>query len=99
MRRAGDLLRSLLDPAAEVQPDSRFYRVVTRDGEEVRGRLLNRDTYTVQLIDLDERLRSFDRASLSEQGFEESPMPSYRDELGEQEIADLVSYLLSLRGA
>lgn len=98
LRRVGDLTTSLLDPAAEVQPDNRFYRVVTRDGEEVRGRLLNRDTYTVQLIDLDERLRSFERATLSEQGFEESPMPSYRDELSEQEIADLVSYLASRHG-
>lgn len=97
-RRAGDLMASLLDPAAEVRPENRFYRVVTRGGEEVRGRLLNHDTYTVQLIDLDERLRSFDKADLLEQGFEESPMPSYRDELSEQEIADLVSYLASRRG-
>lgn len=98
VRRAGDLMASLLDPGAEVQPDNRFYRVVTHDGEEVRGRLLNRDTYTVQLIDLDERLRAFDKADLREQGFEESPMPSYRGELSDQEIADLVSYLASRRG-
>lgn len=98
LRRAGDLMASLLDPAAEVQASNRFYRVVTNDGEEVRGRLLNHDTYTVQLIDLDERLRSFSKAELREQNFEESPMPSYRGVLREQEIADLVSYLASLRG-
>ena len=94
-RRAGDLMASLLDPKTEVQANNRFYRVVTNAGEEVTGRLLNHDTYTVQLLDLDERLRSFDKADLREQSFEDSPMPSYRDELSEQEIADLVSYLAS----
>jgi putative heme-binding domain-containing protein len=97
-RRAGELLASLLDPSAEVQASNRFYRVVTNAGEEVTGRLLNHDTYTVQLLDLDERLRSFDKADLREHGFEDTPMPSYRDKLSEQDIADLVSYLGSLRG-
>lgn len=97
-RRAGDIMASLLDPAAEVQANHRFYRVVTKAGEEVTGRLLNHDTFTVLLIALDERLRSFDKADLREQSFEGSPMPSYRDKLSEQEIADLVSYLASRRG-
>jgi cytochrome c oxidase cbb3-type subunit 3 len=96
-RRAGDLMASLLDPAAEVQAYNRFYRVVTSTGEEVVGRLLNHDTFTVQLLDLDERLRSFRKSELREQSFEESPMPSYRGKLSEQEIADLVSYLVSRR--
>jgi cytochrome c oxidase cbb3-type subunit 3 len=97
-RRAGDLLASLLDPAAEVQAENRFYRVLTNGGEEVTGRLLNHDTYTVQLLDLDERLRSFSKADVREQGFEGTPMPSYRDTLSEQEIADLVAFLASRRG-
>ncbi len=99
MRRAGDLMASLLEPAVEVQANNRFYRVVTNAGEEVTGRLLNHDTFTVLLIDLEERLRSFDKADLREQSFEDSPMPSYRDEMSEQEIADLVSYLVSRRGS
>jgi putative heme-binding domain-containing protein len=98
-RRAGELLVSLLEPQAEVQAGNRFYRVVTNAGEEVIGRLLNHDTYTVQLLDRDERLRSFSKADLREQGFEDTPMPSYRDTLSEQEIADLVSYLASRRGS
>ena len=66
-----------------MQPNNRFYRVVTKAGEEVTGRLLNHDTYTVQLLDLDERLRSFRRADLREHGFDETPMPSYRRELSD----------------
>lgn len=98
VRRAGELERSLLDPKAEVQPENRFYKVYPKNGEPVAGRLLNRDSFTVQLIDQDERLRSFRIADLREHGFDESPMPSARDKLSTQEIADVVSYLLTLRG-
>lgn len=97
LRRAGELERSLLEPAAEVQPENRFYRVTPTGEKPVVGRLLNRDTYTVQLIDLDERLRSFAIAELAEHGFEDTPMPSARRTLSMQEIADVVSYLSSLR--
>lgn len=98
LRRAGELERSLLDPKAEVQPENRFYKVTPKGGKPVVGRLLNRDTYTVQLIDLDERLRSFRIADLAAHDFDETPMPSAREKLSTQEIADVVSYLSSLRG-
>jgi putative heme-binding domain-containing protein len=98
VRRAGELERSLLDPAAEVQPENRFYEVVPKNGQRVVGRLLNRDTFTVQLLDLDERLRSFAIADLRAHGFTATPMPPARDKLSTAEIADVVSYLSSLRG-
>jgi putative heme-binding domain-containing protein len=98
LRRAGELERSLLDPEAEVQPENRFYQVTPKNGEPVVGRLLNRDTFTVQLMDTDERLRSFRVADLRDHGFDETPMPSVRGELSPREIADVVSYLSSLRG-
>jgi len=98
LRRAGELEQSLLDPAAEVQAENRFYKVTPKSGEPVTGRLLNRDTFTVQLLDLDEKLRSFNLADLREHGFDETPMPSVRRKLSRQEIADVVSYLSSLRG-
>jgi putative heme-binding domain-containing protein len=97
LRRAAELEQSLLDPAAEVQPNNRFYRVVTAGGKEVEGRLLNRDTYTVQLLDLDENLRSFRVDELREHGFDETPMPSFRKKMSAREIADLVAYLVSLQ--
>jgi cytochrome c oxidase cbb3-type subunit III len=98
LRRAGELERSLLEPQAEVQAENRFYKVTTKSGATVTGRLLNRDTYTVQLLDLDERLRSFNIADLSSHGFAESPMPAARRTLSVREIADVVSYLSALRG-
>jgi putative heme-binding domain-containing protein len=98
LRRAAEIERSLLDPDAEVQPENRFYEVTTTRGEKITGRLLNRDTFTVQLLDLDERLRSFRTADLREHDFAPTPMPSVRRKLSQREIADLVSYLSSLRG-
>ena len=97
-RRAAELELSLLDPQAEVLPENRFYTVIPKDGVPITGRLLNHDTFTVQLIDGDERLRSFSKADLLDHGFADSPMPSVRDELDSQERADIVSYLVSLRG-
>jgi len=98
VRRVGELERSLLDPKAEVQPESRFYKVSPKSGQPVVGRLLNRDTFTVQLMDLDERLRSFQIADLREHGFYDTPIPPARCKLSTREIADVVSYLSSLRG-
>jgi putative heme-binding domain-containing protein len=98
MRRSVELEQSLLDPAAEVLAANRFYRVVTRDGATVTGRLLNHDTFTVQLLDSGERLRSFVKTDVREHGFVETPMPSYRARLSAQEVADVVSYLVSLKG-
>jgi putative heme-binding domain-containing protein len=96
-RRAAELEQSLLAPEAAVVASNRFYRVVTRDGTTVTGRLLSHDTFSVQMIDTKEQLRSFVKADLREHGFIASPMPSYRDTLSPQEIADLVSYLSSLK--
>lgn len=98
-RRAAEIEQSLLDPDAEVLPQNRYYRVTTNAGDTVTGRLLNIDTFTVQMLDSRERLLSLPKSSLRDSGFVgKSPMPSYRDKLSRQELADLVAYLVSLKG-
>ena len=47
-------------------PANRPVRAVLRDGTVVTGRRLNEDTFTVQLIDSNERLVSLDRAAIRE---------------------------------
>ena len=98
VRRAAEIEASLLDPGAQVQPTNRSYEVVPRSGAAVTGRLLNHDTFSVQLIDADGRLRSFAKGDVRRHGFADSPMPSVRDKLTADEIADLVAYLVSLQG-
>lgn len=98
-RTAGRLAATLRDPTGTMIPINRPVRAVLADGTVVSGRRLNEDTYTVQLIDDTGRLRSLDKTAL--QSFtvlETSPMPSYTDQLTDQEIADVVAYLLTLRG-
>jgi putative heme-binding domain-containing protein len=98
-RVAGQLKRSILEPDAEILPPNRFVRLITKDGATMEGRLLNQDTFSVQLIDSKEQLVSILRSNLREFTFaEKSPMPSYRDKLSSQEIDDILGYLVSLKG-
>ena len=72
--------------------------LLEKDGTPIAGTLLNEDKYSVQLLDSKERLISVERAKLREsQIIEKSPMPSYKDKLSSSELADLVSYLVSLK--
>lgn len=87
----------LLDPSGAMRPINRPIRLVTRDGRTMTGRRLNEDTYTVQFIDSEERLRSLAKADLAE--YEVSTTPTMRPTtLNSDQVADLVGYLLSLRG-
>ena len=98
-RRAIELQRAIVEPSADIRSDHRPARVVTRDGATITGRLLNQDTFTVQLLDTSGRLRLLDKSAIREFAIlKESPMPSYKDKLNAQEIADLVTYLATLKG-
>jgi len=98
-RRSVDLMRSLVDPAAEVRPENRTIRVVMKDGRTLSGRFLNQDTFTIQLIDATDKMLSIDKAAVRESSIlTTSPMPSFKDKLAPQELADVVTYLSSLKG-
>ena len=100
IRAANGLERSLLEPTANMLPQNRSVRAVTWTGEAITGRRLNEDFYTVQLIDAQERLVSLDKAQLREyMVLTKSPMPSFQGKLSSHEIADVIAYLLTLRGA
>lgn len=92
------LERAILDPNAEMSPDYRVFQVTPKTGASVRGTLLNQDTFSVQMHDQAKNLRSFQKSDLKEHGFLPSPMPSYQSRLTPQEVADVVSYLLTLKG-
>ena len=98
-RSAGSLQRSLVDPTSQMMPINRPIRVVTKDGTIVNGRRLNEDTYSLQILDDHERLHSLAKADLREYTISTtSPMPSYESTLSGEEIADVVAFLLSLKG-
>jgi putative heme-binding domain-containing protein len=94
-----ELRDALLDPSATMRPGNRPFRLVTTDGRTVTGRLLNQDSFSIQMLDSDERLVSVQKRNVREHGFiSTSPMPSYRDTLTIQEVDDLIGYLVSLKG-
>jgi putative heme-binding domain-containing protein len=98
-RRAIELQRAILEPSADIRLDHRPARVVMRDGATITGRLLNQDTFTVQMLDNSGRLRLLDKSTVREFAIlKESPMPSYKGKLDVQEVADLVTYLTTLKG-
>jgi hypothetical protein len=94
-----EIERSLLDPDAEIAPQKRPFHIVTKFATSVDGRLLNQDMFTVQILDTKQQLRSFSKSDLRAYSFvDKPPMPSYRDKLTPQELADIIAYLVTLRG-
>jgi putative heme-binding domain-containing protein len=99
IRTVDQLRAALLEPDAEILPENRRYRVVTRDGVTTVGTLLNHDTFQVLMRDAKDQLRGFQKADLREHGFVDgSPMPSYRTTLSPQQFADVIAYLSTLKG-
>jgi putative heme-binding domain-containing protein len=97
-RNAAALQRSLVEPASVTMPINRPVRIVTRDGRTINGRRLNEDTFTIQLMTDQERLVSLAKADLRDyQVLKTSTMPSFKDTLNPQELADVVAYLGTLR--
>ena len=98
-RQPAALHRSLIEPTKGMWPINRPVRIVTRDGRTITGRRLNEDTFSIQLIDANERLVLVEKSEIKEyEKAATSTMPSVQGKLSGDEIADLIAYLLSLKG-
>jgi len=98
LRRSGEIEQSLVDPGAVILSQNRVVTVSTRDGKTIRGRLLNQDTASIQMLGPDEKPVSISRDALRSITEDKSSMPSFKDRLDSRELADVVSYLVTLRG-
>lgn len=99
LRTPDAIMRAIVDPESEIRFANRSIRAVTRDGTVITGRRMNEDTYTVQIIDDQERLVSLIKSDLREYGLvRRTAMPSFRDTLSKDEVADVLAYLLTLKG-
>jgi putative heme-binding domain-containing protein len=74
-------------------------QVTTLRGKTVRGVLRNEDSFSMQIMGLDQQLYLFDRAQLKSIGYEaKSLMPSdYDKRLSAVEFADLLAFLTRLK--
>jgi putative heme-binding domain-containing protein len=99
VRTPVEIERAIVDPSAELHPDFRVVRAVTTAGETVTGRLLNQTTFSIQLLDSNERLRGLQMSELRESAIlTTSPMPAAKGTLSAADVADLVAYLSTLVG-
>lgn len=99
IRTPASLQRALLEPQRSLAPANRAVRAITRDGRIVRGRRLNEDTYTLQIIDEEERLVSLSKTDLRSFSFvAETAMPPADRVMTPTEVSDVIAYLLSLKG-
>jgi putative heme-binding domain-containing protein len=91
------MAQSILDPNAVVSVQNRYVRLTMKDGKIVTGKLLNVDTFAYQILDSSEKLANVSKTDVRDMAMT-SPMPSYRDKLSTQELADVIAYLMSLKG-
>ena len=96
-RSVQHLRAAIVDPQADVR--QRYWVVSFKDssGKSQEGFLMNEDTYTVQFMDMGERLHSVSKAGLKDYKLEKtSKMPSFKESLSSGELDQLVAYLSSL---
>jgi putative heme-binding domain-containing protein len=100
-RRGLEYLRQmLLDPDSVSIRTLVPVRVVTSRGERIEGIRVQEDTFSIQLRELSGRFHSFwlDELRSVEELSNRSLMPSYRHVFTDTETADVLRYLVSLRG-
>ena len=100
IRSAGGAASARCSIRAAMMPINRPVRAVTKDGKTVKGRRLNEDTFTVQMMDDQGGCVSLMKADLREyRSSTTSPMPSYKASSPARRLADVMAYLLSLKGS
>jgi putative heme-binding domain-containing protein len=98
-RSAAHLRESVLEPDKAVPEGFLLVKVTLMNGSSVSGIRVNEDSFSIQVRDSAGRSHSFwktDVANIEKQRGK-SPMPSYKGQLSEVEVTDLVAYLASLK--
>jgi cytochrome c oxidase cbb3-type subunit 3 len=88
----------LTESTKEFAQEYETVTVVTPDGQEIKGVTLNEDQFSLQVMDMTERIHLFEKDKVgSIQKSRESLMPSYNPIiLSDHDLNDIVAYLLSV---
>jgi putative heme-binding domain-containing protein len=99
VRSLETLIQSIRAPNESIAEGFRAVTIVTRDRERVRGIVKAEDAFSIQVLDVGERLRGYRKAELREIVREERSLMSELDlnELSPREFDDLLAYLATLR--
>ena len=100
-RSRAALVREIRTPSEWIPESYETVTVVTSDGRRIRGALKNEDPFSIQVMDVRERLQGYVKSSLKDVMYEKtSLMPAYGpDRLTDAQLNDLVGYLITLREA
>ena len=88
----------LTEATKEFPQEYESVTVVTAEGKQVKGVILNEDSFSVQIMDLGENIHLLEKDKLrSFQKSRESAMPKYdADTLSDKELEDILAYLVSV---
>jgi cytochrome c oxidase cbb3-type subunit 3 len=92
------LALGLTEPTKEFPQEYETVTAVTSDGKQIKGVTLNEDTFSVQVMDMSEQIRSLEKDHLrSFQKTRTSAMPKYGpDTLSDRDLDDVVAFLMTL---
>ena len=88
----------LTEATKEFPQEYETVTVVTEDGKQIKGVTLNEDSFTVQVMDMGEKIHLLEKDKLkSFQKTRDSAMPKYdTDALSDKDLEDIVAYLTSV---
>src|SRR6185295_3931561 len=88
------LVREIRTPSEWVPPGYETVTLVMKDGQRVRGTKKNEDVFSIQVMDVPERIQGFVKANLQEVIYEkDSLMPAFGPgRLSDSDVNDLVGY-------
>ena len=93
------LVREIRTPHEWIPPAYETVTVVTKDGQKIRGIKKNEDAFSIQLMDMRERIQGYSKANVEVIYDKNSLMPAFGPkQLSDGDLSDLVGYLTTLRG-
>ncbi len=98
-RSRAALVREIRTPHDWVPPAFETVTITTKDGQKIRGVKKNEDVFSIQVMDMRERIQGYLKSDVQVAYDKSSLMPAYDPKrLSDGDLNDLVGYLSTLRG-
>ena len=98
-RTQAAMVREIRTPHEWIPPAYETVTIVTKDGQKIRGVKKNEDAFSIQVMDMRERIQGYLKSNVEVQYDKNSLMPAFDPKrLSDSDLNDLVGYLTTLRG-
>lgn len=98
-RTRAALVREIRTPHEWIPPAFETVTVVTKDGQKIRGIKKNEDAFSIQVMDMRERIQGYLKSNVEVLYDKNSLMPAFDPKrLSDNDLSDVVGYLSTLRG-